>query len=75
MTEHLSGLKCSGQTISKGRVSLFLVFKQNLNLSYWCIWLTKNHKERIKIEKFMASQIRGVKTSKKQTTEGYKADS
>jgi len=33
------------------------MFKQNLNLSYWCIWHTKIHQKRIGIEKFMAPQI------------------
>jgi hypothetical protein len=68
-------LKCSGQVRSKGRASLFLVSKQNLNPSYWHILYTKNRKKWIRIEKLMTPQNRGVKNSKKQTIECYKADS
>jgi hypothetical protein len=32
-----------GQVGSKGRAPLFLVSKQDLNTSYWCVWRTKNH--------------------------------
>jgi hypothetical protein len=39
---------------------------------YWCIWCTKNLQKHIRIDKVMASQIRGVKNSKRKTTEHYK---
>jgi len=35
---------------------LFLVSKQNLNTSYWCIWRTKNHQKQNRIEKVRRGQ-------------------
>jgi hypothetical protein len=43
--------KCSRQAGSKGRAPLFLVSKQNLNLSHWHIWCTKNRWKWNRIEK------------------------
>jgi hypothetical protein len=46
--------------------------KQNLNLSSWLIWHTKNRQKRIKNEKIMAPKVKGVKNSEKtQITEHY----
>jgi hypothetical protein len=53
------------QAGSKWRAPLFLVSKQNLNLSYWCIWHIKNCQKHIRIEKVTAPQVEGVKNSEK----------
>jgi len=60
-------LKCFRQarSKSKGRVPLFLVSKQNLNLSYWHIWRTKNCQKWNKIEKVISSKVKRIKNSKK----------
>ncbi len=51
MSDHLSAL-------------LFLVSKQNLNLSHWHIWCIKNRQKNIRIEKVMAPQSKGSKKLK-----------
>jgi len=51
---------------SKGKVPMFIVSKQNLNSSYWCLWGIKNCQKWNKMEKVMAPQsIRGQKLKKK----------
>jgi hypothetical protein len=57
---HYAWIKCSRQVRSKGRVPLFLVFEQNLNL-LCIIWCIKNSSKKwIKIEKVTTSQSGGV---------------
>jgi hypothetical protein len=46
-------------------VPFFLVSKQNLNPSYWCIWCTENHQKHNRIEKVMAYQSKGGQELKK----------
>jgi len=53
-TAHEQSLKPSGQAGSKGRASLFLVSKQNLNPSYQHIWHTKSCQKNIRIKKLLA---------------------
>ncbi len=44
---------------------LFLVSKQNLNPSSWCMWHTNNNRQKwIKIEKVMTPQSKGNKPPK-----------
>jgi hypothetical protein len=55
-----------------GRALLFLVFKQNLNPSYWHIWHIKNCQKWNIIEKVTTpKELEGVKNPKKQTTKCY----
>jgi len=64
MTKHLSVQGKLDPRGGLGRAQLFLVFKQNLNPSYWCIYDTKSHKKWVRIQKITAPQNRGVKNSK-----------
>jgi hypothetical protein len=63
VTEHLS--VCSGQAGSMGRAMLFLVFKQNLNPSYWHILHTNIRQKQNTIEKVMAPESRRGQELKK----------
>jgi hypothetical protein len=57
---------------SKWKVPMFLVSKQNLNSSYWCLWGIKNCQKWDRMENVMAPQsIRG-QNLKKKTIECYK---
>jgi hypothetical protein len=38
---------------------MFLVSKQNLKPSYWCIWCTKNGPKWIRIEKVTTPKVEG----------------
>ncbi len=58
-------LKGSGQAGSKGRAPLFLVFKQNLNLSSWRIWHINNNLKQIRNEKVTVPKVKRIKNSKK----------
>jgi len=49
--------KHSKQTRSKGMVPLFLMFKKNLNPSYWCLWGTKIVKKKNRMEKIMPPKV------------------
>jgi hypothetical protein len=53
VTEHLS---IQGRPDSRWRALLFLVFKQNLNPSSWCIWHTNNCWKWIRNKKVTAPQ-------------------
>jgi hypothetical protein len=72
VSEHLSTLRAGRM---HGRASLFLLFKQKLNPSYWCIWCIQNHKKWITTEKVSAPESKGIKNPKTQTVERYKASS
>jgi hypothetical protein len=42
--------------------------KQNLNPSYWCIWRNKNRQKQNKIEKVTDAKVKGLKNSKKKSS-------
>ncbi len=46
--------------------------KQNLNMSFWCIWHIDNHWKHIRNEKVMASKSKGgEKIERKQITKHF----
>jgi hypothetical protein len=63
----------TGRILGEGSVVFGLQIK--LNLTFWCIWRTRNHKKWIRIEKVMAPKLEGVKNLKKQTNKHYKPKS
>ncbi len=69
MIKHLS---TQGKLDPKGGFPFFVVSKENLNPSYWCICCIKNHQKWNKIENVMAPQSKKGQEFKKQTTTCYK---
>jgi len=61
MNNHLS---TQGKLDPRGG-SILLVFKQNLNPSYWCIWCTKIIKSKLKLRKLQPPKVEGIKNSKR----------